>query len=57
MATAFLRFRWPAFLIDVRVICSLASGGDHPSGTARKIRAGRRLESGWNPACHFFTGG
>ncbi len=35
---------------------SRASGGGHPFGTARKIRAGRRLESGWNPACHFFTG-
>ncbi len=31
-------------------------GGGHPFGRPRKIRAGRRLESGWNPACHFFTG-
>ena len=37
---------------DLRMVCSHVSGGGHPSGTARKIRAGRRL----NPACHFFTG-
>ena len=27
---------------------------DDPSGKAGKIEAGKRLESGWNPACHFF---
>jgi hypothetical protein len=31
-------------------------GDEQPFETAGKKLAGIRLESGWNLACHFFTG-
>ena len=40
-----------------RVIGPRVPGDYHPSGKAGKTGAGKQLESGWKPACHFFTAG
>jgi hypothetical protein len=37
---------------DFRLIGSRRASADQPFGKAGKTG----LESGWNPACHFFTG-
>jgi hypothetical protein len=50
-----LRFRPPKSR-DFPVYRRAVADGDHPSGKAIKSRAGKRLESGWNPACRFLSG-
>ena len=37
-------------------ILAVQLGGGQAAEKTRKIRAGKRLESGWKVACHFLTG-